>query len=85
MRRKPLFSYRDLCGLLGPLGLGDCRFCAAWGTAKAFRGTIHRMVPPLCLLTCSGRFALFYGGQPPRPRSLLKKAGENFMFCSPLE
>ena len=53
-------------------------------TAKAFRRFIHWMERLLCLLISPGRFALFYGGQPPRPRSLLKKAGENFMFCSPL-
>ena len=47
------------------------RFRSAWGPAKAFRGTIHWMVPPLCLLTFfEGRFASLLacgGSSPPHP------------------
>ena len=53
------------------------------GPAKAFGGTIHWMVPPLCLLTLLGeRFAFLFGlwgllAPTPR-RKLLKKLEQNF-------
>ena len=64
-------------------GLGERGTLAAWGTAKAFRGAIHRMVRPLCLLTFpGGRFAFLFlwGLRAPTPRAAFEKAGETFNF-----
>ena len=69
------------------LGWADSAHALPHRIAKAVKRTIHRMVRLPCLLTFSeGPLCgpVFHGGQPPRPRSLLKKAGENFNFCSPL-
>ena len=57
------------------------------GDRKSVRANHPPDGPPSLFAHLSGeeRFAfLFHGGQPPRPRSLLKKAGENFILCSPL-
>ena len=83
----------------------------AWGPTNAFGGTIHWMVPSLCLFTFPGetlRVPVSTGASRTRPvpfcrehsvqftavlifaicvqaqPALLKKAGENFTFCSPL-
>ena len=55
----------------------------AWGHAKAFRQTIHRMVCLHCLLTFPGeRFAFLFlwGLRAPTPRAAFEKAGETFNF-----
>ena len=56
---------------------------SAWGTAKSFRRTIHRMVRPLCLLTFLGGtlrvpFGLWGLLAPTPRRKLLKKLEQNF-------
>ena len=46
------------------------RVRAAWGIAKAFRQTIHRMVLLLCLLTFPGeRFAFLFTAGATRPHA----------------
>ena len=52
-------------------------------SAKAFRGTIHWMVPLLCLLTFLGgtlRVPFRLRGSAPPPAAF-EKAGETFMFA----